>query len=711
MVIGKLGTWAGLLALVCLPAADAWADEVSGSYLGKVSERGHVVDVSLRQRQVVYKVQRSFYNAAKNADELEATIQLPTAAVATKLRVRMAGRWYRGTLLGRKPARKLYDTLTSSGPARRRGPALLSWNSPGELELKVFPVGGRSTVVVEYELVAPACYSDGHLIADYTGGATKSRAPSLRVRGGGTVLSSAQLQKRLGRTSLDHVCSTMGTNTSADNVRYIAFKHRRKRAVSGRMGSYRVAANSHLVSYDIDIARRLLAKPRRARVVFVVDASRSVGLANIRAQLSLIRGYIGHLRDAAYEVVLYRRFASRLFGGFVPANKALAALATIGDARLRPGNGSNLDRGMALATRLLDGQRGPHRVIAFTDSRFRSGFAAKLVGQATVGSRALVHYVDLSLSAGTFSWERDDKHDLAPIAGATGGIVASMSGTGGSSTVIAEQMLSLVRPDHLDQFQVHGLPGTPDLASPGRYASGRGFRGMFVSKRAVGSLRVTGKIWGSAVDMTLRPSDRVSRALPRLVFGHDAHTSLPKKSVAALARTGRVVSPKTSLLAWESRMRKTSFQAMTGHSMSRSYSFSSRCGGPSVGRIGRGYLRRVTRKAPPRWAGILREHLQDRIAGCDLLHSSHRHASVGVSIETTGREIVGVRVTGAGAALRSCVREAAWQLHLDERFSQKRGNYRFGYATKFGKSSCGASSSPVCTGTPSQTRERSTARR
>lgn len=665
-------------------AGTAHADTIYGTYGAKIVERSHAVRVSLHGRQVQYRVRRSFRNTGAMADELELIMNLPTAAVATGLRVRMAGRWYRGALANRDEAAASYRWLIGSGPLRRIGPALMSWSTMGTLRLKLFPLRAGETVTVEYDLVARACYSDGYLLADYpvTARPVGLVRPSYRVRGG-VVVDSKGLSKRLGYGDLSEACKQVGVGSPAGDVRYVVFKRPRRRTVSARLGRYRVDANHYIVSYDLDIARVLLQRPKRAHVVFVVDASRSVGLTNIRGQLALIRGYTHHLADARYEVVLYRRFAQRLFGRFLDARRARARLATVANGAIKPGNGSNLERGIGAATGLLRGVVGPQRIIAFTDSRLRRAFRPRMVVTRSLGTRALIHYVDVALSRrGQLSLEREETHQLASAAAATGGIVAAVSGNARDRKRARSVMLELVRPDHVYGLVVDGVDDMA-LNKPQSYRRGRGLRGLYISKRRVTSMGVHGKIWGRSVDFQVAANRRDSRSLPRLVFGDESYASLPAEKLEAVARAGGVVSPRTSLLVTDPTMRPTSVNLLRGVS-TRSSTYSSHCGGPH-GLSGHGSYLPGKPRQKPAYAAILRSQLRERNAGCDLLHSRAKNALIHVTVETTGREIVDVGVTGGAPRLRRCMAEAAWQLRLDDAFREKRGRYRFDYVTAFGR--------------------------
>ena len=64
-------------------------------------------------------------------------------------------------------AAELYKKLTGIGPHKPKDPAILLWEGPTEVRLRVFPVVPGRTSTVEYTLTAPTRYRDGRYHLDY----------------------------------------------------------------------------------------------------------------------------------------------------------------------------------------------------------------------------------------------------------------------------------------------------------------------------------------------------------------------------------------------------------------------------------------------------------------------------------------------------------------------------------------------------------------
>ena len=124
----------------------------------------------------------------------------------------------------------------------------------------------------------------------------------------------------------------------------------------------------------------------------MVDASFSVGAAQLAAQLDVIRAYLSYVPDAEVELIVVRRHATRVFGAFVPASAALAALA---DPRaFALGNGSAIDEGARLAAAALADRAGPRRVVITTDELFRDALSPEraLAAFAQLAPDTVVHW-------------------------------------------------------------------------------------------------------------------------------------------------------------------------------------------------------------------------------------------------------------------------------------------------------------------------------
>jgi hypothetical protein len=646
-------------AVATFEVARARADSIETTYHADVVETSHRVTVARDGERVSFTVRRDLLSRSDHPDEVSVDIQLPTAAVVDRLRYLVAGRWRTGTVMQRDAAERLYTDLTSSGRVAPRGPALLEWSDDGRVRLRLFPVPARGRVSVEYRLTAPLCYERGYAIADYP--AAEADAHAVARLTGARLVARKQLLALLGRTDLDGLCAGLGFALDGDAGSYVVFDAPvagPARVTLGHVDAGRsIGGAAHVVRLEVRVPNVIEPAPIAPRVVFVVDASHSVGQDGIDTQLALVRGYLAHTPDASVELVIYRRTAHRLFGRFVRPGALGAELAALAPHRLAPGNGSHLDAGLGLAARTA-----ATRVVVFTDERLRRGFD---VGRAvsTLGplpKDAVLHVVAFGRGGGAFSWERDDDRALVPIARARGGVVAAMTGDAGGAD---DAMLGLVRPLSIDRVQAH-LPGVSDdqLEFPEAFGGGEGYRNTFVSAVAPTGARVTGMVWGRVWEVPLVSSSAIDRVLPALVFGHPAQRELDDGAAAALALRASVVSPFTSLLARDPAAPPTSYEPDSLWGLS-----SSGCGCSGAHSIGVGHRGTLghgvgEHVVPPDRVGLLRGVLRDEVQQCVGAGASVR--GVSIDVETTIDEIVDVGVHGVGPTVTSCIAEAAWRLRL-----------------------------------------------
>ncbi|HUH01377.1 MAG TPA: VIT domain-containing protein [Kofleriaceae bacterium] len=650
-----LGIWAGVAA--ALIPLRAHADSIETTYGGEVVETAHRVTVARVGARAVFTVRRQLESRGDQPDEVRLRISLPSAAVVDRLRYLLGGRWREGVLMERESAEELYERLTGTGGPSRRGPALLAWTGDGRVELSVFPVAARGTITVEYRLAAPLCYERGHYITDYPLRETEDEVePQLR---GARVVSAKQLGVLLGRADLEGLCAGLGHLAGGDTTSYLVFVAPEVTSPASVTLGHAAAstapgAEAHVVRLELRVPAIIEPAPARPRVVFALDASHSVGEAGIQAQLSLVRGYLAHTPDARVEIVIYRRRPHRLFGRFVAAASLDAELKQLAAHRLAPGNGSDLGAGLALAV----GIAGSTRLVAFTDDRLATRFdvARAAASIAAASPAAVLHLVTFGSGGGPFEWTRDDDHRLVPIARARGGVVAEMTGNRGGAR---EAMLGLVRPLSIDHVRAD-VPGVTSeaLRLPASLGGGDGYRGTVVTGVAPAGARVTGMIWGRTWTVPLAPDPDISRALPAMVFGHEAYRDLDETVAAALAYRAGVVSPFTSFVARDPSAPPTSYEPPSLYGISGRSGVNG-CGcSVGVGHTGRLGTGSGTRVEPP-----------DRIAALHaLLDADVRRClpeprGVTMRIETTTDEIVDVTVQGAAAAT-SCIEEAAWNLRL-----------------------------------------------
>lgn len=449
--------------------------------------------------------------------------------------------------------------------------------------------------------------------------------------------------------------------------------------VAARLGKV-IASTEHAFSrLELDTAPELRPLPKNARVVFVIDASRSAGPEHIGAQLALVRGYLAHVPDAHAEIVVTRRFAAAAFGRFLPAKEVPAAIAKALEAgTFDEGNGSALDEGVRLSTKLLDGAAGSaHRIVIMTDELLRTRFqnAWVLDDLRALTAATIVHVVAPSLDHNEESHlERDDKAKLAPFASEHHGIFARIDGLPALDKRVMDAALGLVRPMQIDFFAVQGLDVSRDddaleggAGNGNVLREGAGVRAMvpLVASAAPDRVTLRGKIWGDAWKRTVNVDGAFSRATAAWVFGEDEHHELTDKEQLKVAFMGRAVSPVTSYLATEPGVRPSPV------GIDRS-SLGSGFGSGSMG--SRGFGAGGGGREPVR---DLRGLVDAAARACYAKHDAKGARKVSLDAETTYDEIVDV-IAPAGTErepLTACLVEAVWAVRLPSAFDEERDTF------------------------------------
>ncbi len=442
-----------------------------------------------------------------------------------------------------------------------------------------------------------------------------------------------------------------------------------------RLGRVVASAQHAFLRLELDLAAELRPAPKRANVVFVVDGSRSMGDAGIDAQLAIARAYLGHVPDATFQLVIYRRFATAL--GFAPAARFDAVVAKAKKAgKLEPGNGSALDAGVAMAAHVLHGKSGPCRIVVLTDELLRTGFSNSLVlpELAVAPAGTVVHVVatDGGEAGGEAEARQDDDDPLAAIAAGGKGILVHLDNPRGKG--LSEVVLHLVRPTRIDHFHVGGVDVERAALVPETLPEGTGVRAMLPLASAPQSLTLDGKIWGEPFHREISVSPSFSVATAGFVFSEHQYVDLDEQEQMAVALFGHAVSPVTSFIAVEPGVRPSTVGLARTEEVRGSRGVGSGYGGGYGS--GRGAARH-----PPDLQGRLR-------AGADRCIARHRPAagwSFAVGVETTRDEIVDV-VAGDRAAsvklapVETCIVEAAWAMRLDNEFDLEREHFALAFA-------------------------------
>ncbi len=442
--------------------------------------------------------------------------------------------------------------------------------------------------------------------------------------------------------------------------------------IAARLGKV-VASDQHAFGrLELDVAPELRPLPVQAKVVFVIDGSHSIGQGGIDAQLAIVRAYLSHVPDAAAEIVIYRRAATRLFGALVPAAEVAGRVEAARKAgKLAPGNGSALDAGARLAVKALDGVtagKDALRVVMTTDELVRSSLDATqaLAALAKLPRGAIAHVVVPELGDGdSIALTRDDAAPLAPLAAAHRGMMARLTGVPAKPHKnLGLRVLGLVRPIQLDYAKVAGIDAGDEITGDGEDAlrEGTGVRVMRALLKAPDSVTVTGKIWGDAFKRVVTVDAGFSRATAGWVFSEDEHGDLSEAEQMKVAMMGRAVSPVTSYLAIEPGVRPSTIGLPLEH-------MGSGIGHGSGMGSGGGGMR------PP-----LRPDLMALVAtaakACVATHKPAAGWTVQLAVETTLDEVVDVAIdAGDKLPVASCLVEAVWAVRLTDRFSLTRDRF------------------------------------
>lgn len=410
-----------------------------------------------------------------------------------------------------------------------------------------------------------------------------------------------------------------------------------------------VASDKHAFTrVEVDVAPQLVPLPKKAQVVFAVDASHSIGDDGIAAQLDVIRAYMAHVPDAEVEIVAYRRHATRVFGRFVAASDLGDALA-VAKARgaFAFGNGSAIEEGARAAASALIDRKGPRRIVLMTDEMTRTTLTP-VIAQAALAKLpgdAVVHVVVPGTSASDRpTLARRDDAPFAPLATRHHGIYVDLSASETLKALIPVA-LELVRPTRIEKVVVPGFKLDDDVLR-----EGDGLRLMQEVPTAPSTITLSGYLWSDPIKKPLAAGSTFSVHTAGFVFGADMHHSLTESEQYSLAMYGKAVSPVTSYVAWEPGTRPSVIGFGEGWGT---------IGSGSYGTIGHGYGSGGSAHIAPRFEDLI------DVAACEQAVQPKGPWSVTLDIETTLHEIVDVGASTRDA-MATCLVENTWGLALAE---------------------------------------------
>lgn len=423
--------------------------------------------------------------------------------------------------------------------------------------------------------------------------------------------------------------------------------------LDARLGRVVASATKGFTRVEIDAAPRIREAPRRASVVFVLDVSRSLPESDLAAMLRLVAAYAVHLPDATFELVAFDRRARRVLGDFVAARDLPDALARAqGAGRLKQGNGSALDEGLALAAAALQGRRGPRRIVALSDALLRARFRDALADAALAPAKGALMHLVIPDEGHEASLVRDEDHPLARLAARHDGVVYRAAAPQGDKRLpaVAEE---LVRPVAIDFFKIAGVDLDGAREVPAALREGTGYRAMLATPAPTREIVLTGKIWAAPFRRVVRAGGDFDAATAAFVFSEDEHHDLTHDEMMRVALAGRAVSPVTSYLAIEPGVRPS----VAG--LERD--------GDAIGLGGLGLLGHggggggSGAAATPTFESLLARD----VARCAALHRPPSGWRVALAIETTWQEVADVEARAAShPGMGECLSEAAWALDL-----------------------------------------------
>ncbi|MBI5536415.1 MAG: VWA domain-containing protein [Deltaproteobacteria bacterium] len=645
----------GVSLVTAALAQSAAADTVHGTRFA-TQEVSHTIEIRIDRGQALMVVQRTVRNPGPRHDQATFTITTPGNGVATRLRS-LGERdgdhvWYEGELMEAEEAARKYKELTGLGGYYPKDPALLSWRSQNRLALQVFPVPPGGLKTVEYTLALPTSYRHGRY--------------EIRLQRTGTAELPAEAslfaQHPEDGLRIDERPVLPGTRLTLDREVSLSLVPTNVPRVSGALAELRIARGRLMMHTRVQAAPRLGEVPKGARLVLLIDASRSVEPADLEASIAAARAYLASFDDAAVEVITFDREPHRLFGDFVPVAEARTRLETL---QVERRNGSHFDKAFAQAAAILARAPAgaPRRIVAISDLRMRSGLTAEAVKPLAARSGAVVHIA--TVRSGSEGLRREDSGPWASVPRVTGGLLwtASSATDPAASAARGQVFEEWARPKRVHRFKVDAAElAQGAMAAPQVLDEGEGFEDLRIAPVNVRAIDVSGELWSFPFRLTLAPDVEETRRWAALTFGSRLQSGLTEPEMMVLARHGRAVSPVTSYLAIEPGVRPSTEGLEYGAGSGRLGS-SHRTMAPQV-RMGTASA--TSSFDHQAWLNTEIER------GWKTCGGAGKGASV--RLETTSREVVDVSYAAAqppDAKLEGCLKEAVWALTLPAEFSRQ----------------------------------------
>jgi hypothetical protein len=499
-------------------------------------------------------------------------LELPPHTSVRNLRVLQAGHWHRAELLDESAGHAAFeDALVAQpeGPAMEIGASALASTKPtstrfapllivkqqNAMVVKLPPLNRKTTrVSIEYELLAPSCYSnDWHHVAYPVVESEPDDDISFvrpTLRGASAVVADRYMPND-SEFFLQQAC-----HNNAPKALVAKWPAKRPRAGQNirLRTSWETMSMPKGVKEDIrfgrlefEAASRLSDVPTRGQFVFILDGSYSAHDPKLAAQLKIVRGLLHHVPDAEVQVVLMQRHATVLFERFIAARDFNRAIRRSRHA-LVAANGSNVEQALSVANHLLSRRKGPLRIIAIGDGKWRSSYTAAMGESALHGmpSRVVVHWLAFEDSPGADYFTVEDTEDpMHRLAHQHGGQGFSVDGTPRTRLATASELEKVVRPMQIRNFRIAAAEWSNEFE--GRTVrGGLGYREMYSDATLPDAIMLQGEVWSQP---WIRVVERAknSSGLGALAIGYGvALTQLSDSSLVAFSQAVHVLSRATS---------------------------------------------------------------------------------------------------------------------------------------------------------------------
>jgi von Willebrand factor type A domain len=629
--------------------AQAAGPQVNGAQ-GPVRELTHQVSLELRRGYAVWEAERSV--DSDDAGQAFVDVQLPQTddldsrkAVPVGLSIKQRKGWLDGSLMATVDARERYQEGGGTDPAA----ALLELgDEDGLARLSISGLSERARRTVRYRVLVPMRYEDGRYVM---------RIPP-RPAGLAPVIVPKSPD---GRITLNgrRVSAGHGFRVDAAKDTVIALHPRRDPAAAPLDGSLTVVpfGDQFLTHARLEVQPQLSERPVDARLVFLVDTSRSVDDAMVARQIAAVVAVLASMPSAKADVVAFNRASEPRFGRFVPSALAQRSLEQWKPDRA---NGTELVAAIKSAAEQLATQpAGPKRIVVFSDGLLPSHAPIQALTDELPADLAVMHLVKVARNSGAPSLMRDTGSAWEQAAARTGGVAWFANAVAGREhrDAMERSFVRLARPTVLDELSLASSPwlDTGPLCAPFELAEGAGTSLLALADQPLPWIRVKAKLWQENVEVTLPSAEQEGSVWAALAFGTFVLPFDDERALLDLAQRGGAVTHLTSYVAGRTVAPPPIPNADSTFGQLSRRVRTSACGGVVSGRH----------------PGNRKQWLENqlRVAWFDCGGALH---SAAITLETARGEIQAVAAPTLSAAapkkMGPCLREAAWQVELADMF-------------------------------------------